>query len=85
MHYFSPKAKRTPEFQSVDERLQHINMGKYSELFRNARIDDMNKVAELKEKQWREMGISLVGHRNKMQKSIHAMKSQHYNGGMDAD
>ena len=64
MHYFSPKANLTPEFQSVDEWLQHINKGKYSELFRDARIDDMNKVAELKEKQWREMGISLVGHRN---------------------
>ena len=51
MHYFSPKGNRTPEFQSVDEWLQHINMGKYSELFRDARIDDMNKVAELKEKQ----------------------------------
>ena len=86
MHYFSPKGNRTPEFQSVDEWLQHIiNMGKYSELFRDARIDDMNKVAELKEKQWREMGISLIGHRNKMQKSINAMKSQHYNGGMNAD
>nr|XP_058970635.1 ephrin type-A receptor 5-like [Pocillopora verrucosa] len=81
----SPKGNRTPEFQSVDEWLQHINMGKYSELFRDARIDDMNKVAELKEKQWREMGISLIGHRNKMQKSINAMKSQHYNSGMDAD
>ena len=59
-------------------------MEKYSELFRAARIDNMNKVAELKEKQLREMGISLIGHRNKMQKSINAMKSQHYNGGMDA-
>ena len=28
---------------------------------------------------------SLIGHRNKMQKSINAMKLQHYNGGMDAD
>nr|XP_058972509.1 ephrin type-A receptor 4-like [Pocillopora verrucosa] len=81
----SPKANHTPEFQSVDEWLQHINMEKYSELFRAARIDDMNKVAGLKEKQLREMGISLIGHRNKMQKSINAMQSQHYNGGMDAD
>ena len=85
MHYFSPKANRTPEFQSVDEWLQHINMAKYSELFQDARIDDKNKVAELKEKQWREMGMSLIGHRNKMQKSINAMKSQHCNSGMDAD
>ena len=60
-------------------------MEKYSELFRAARIDNMSKVAELKEKQLREMGISLIGHRNKMQKSINSMKSQHYNGGMDAD
>ena len=58
MHYFSPKANRTPEFQSVDEWLQHINKGKYSELFRDARIDDMNKVAELKEKQWRKNWVS---------------------------
>ena len=60
-------------------------MEKYSELFRAARIDDMNKVAELKEKKFREMGITLIGHRNNMQESINAMKSQHYNGGMDAD
>ena len=60
-------------------------MDKYSELFREARIDDMNKVTELNDKQLRGMGISLIGHRNKMQKSINAMKSQHYNKGMDTD
>ncbi|XP_022796259.1 ephrin type-A receptor 8-like isoform X1 [Stylophora pistillata] len=51
----STKASHTPGFQSVDKWLKHINMDKYSELFREAKIDDMDNVTELNGKQLRGM------------------------------
>ncbi|XP_067029898.1 ephrin type-A receptor 3-like [Acropora muricata] len=66
------------EFQSVDEWLQYINMDKYSEVFSAANINSMDKVTGLGDKELREMGIRLIGHRNKMNKSIKAMKGNSF-------
>ena len=66
--------KPQQEFQSVDEWLQSINMDKYSELFHAANINSLDKVTGLGDEDLREMGIKLIGHRNKMNKSIKAMK-----------
>ena len=66
--------KRQQEFQSVDEWLQYINMDQYSEVFHAANINSLDKVTRLGDKELREMGINLIGHRNKMNKSIKAMK-----------
>ena len=66
--------KPQPEFQSVDEWLQHINMDKYSEVFLAANVNSLDKVTGLGDKELREMGIKLIGHRNKMNKSIKAMR-----------
>ena len=66
--------KRQQEFQSVDEWLRYINMEKYSEVFHGANINSLDKVTGLGDKELREMGIKLIGHRNKMSKSIKAMK-----------
>lgn len=74
-----------PEFQSVDDWLQYINMGKYWETFQANGIDTLNKVAQLNEDDLNEIGIKLAGHRNKMKKSIKAMNSQHHNRGMDKE
>ena len=66
--------KRQQEFQSVDECLQYINMDKYCEVFRAANINSLDKVTALGDKEPREIGIKLIGHRNKMSKGIKAMK-----------
>lgn len=74
-----------PEFQSVDDWLKYINMEKYWETFQAKGIDTLSKVTQLNEEDLNEIGIKLVGHRNKMKKSIKAMNSQHHNKGMDED
>jgi len=74
-----------PEFHSVDEWLKYINMAKYSETFKTANINTLNQVAKMEENDLKAMGIKLIGHRNKMSKSIKAMKSQFHNRGLDDD
>ena len=49
-------------------------MEKYSEVFHGANINSLDKVTGLGDKELKEMGIKLIGHRNKMNKSIIAMK-----------
>ncbi|XP_078374480.1 ephrin type-B receptor 1-B-like [Oculina patagonica] len=78
----SPKVD-LPEFKSLEDWLLYINMEKYSEIFQTAGIENLNKVTMLEDKDLSEIGIKLIGHRNKMNKSIKAMKSQYYNKGMD--
>ncbi|XP_067048824.1 ephrin type-B receptor 1-B-like isoform X1 [Acropora muricata] len=68
------EVKPQPEFQSVDEWLQYINMDKYSDVFHAANINNLDKVTGLGDKELREIGIDLIGHRNKMNKSIKAMR-----------
>ena len=82
---FSLAKVELPEFQSVNDWLLYINMEQYSEAFHTAGIENLNKVALLEDKDLSEIGIKLIGHRNKMSKSIKAMKSQHHNKGMDDD
>lgn len=72
-----------PEFQSVDDWLKYIGMEKYWETFQANGVETLNKVTQLNEEDLKEIGIKLVGHRNKMKKSIKAMRSQYYNKGRD--
>ena len=74
-----------PEYLSVDEWLKYINMEKYSETFKAASINTLDQVAQMEENDLKEIGIKLIGHRNKMSKSIKAMKSQFRNKGLDDD
>ena len=69
--------------ESVREWLISINMEHYVKLFTAANIDSLEKVDKLEEKDLREMGISLIGHRNKMKKSIKSRRSQFMNIGME--
>ena len=74
-----------PEFRSVDEWLKFINMEKYSETFKAANVNTLNQVAKMEDNDLKAVGIKLIGHRNKMSKSIKAMKSQFHNKGLDDD
>ena len=60
-------------------------MDKYSETFKAANIDTLTQLAKMEENDLKAIGINLIGHRNKMSKSIKAMKSQFHNRGLDDD
>ena len=74
-----------PEFESVEEWLQSINMENYSEIFQAANIDNLEEVTKLEEQDLKEMGVKLIGHRKKMNKSIKSMKRQSVNRGLAED
>ena len=86
MSFFSRSAETDlPQFQSVDEWLKFINMEKYSQVFQAANITNLEKGTKLEDRDLRQMGINLIGHRNKMYKSIRSMKAQFVNRGLDED
>lgn len=60
-------------------------MEKYSETFKAANINTLNQVTKMEENDLKAIGIKLIGHRNKISKSIKAMKSQFHNKGLDDD
>lgn len=74
-----------PDLKFINEWLISIKMDNYLELFQAANIDNLDKVAKLEEKDLIEMGVKLIGHRNKMIKSIKAMKGLTFNKELDED
>lgn len=66
-----------PQFESVDEWLNFINMECYLETFQAANVDSLEKVRGLRDEDLRDMGVKQIGHRNKINKSIKAIKEQH--------
>ena len=74
-----------PEFESVDDWLIFLKMDSHLKLFQAANVDSLDKVAKLEDKDLREMGVKLIGHRNKMNKSIKSIKGRYVNRGMDED
>ena len=74
-----------PEFRSVDDWLLYLNMETYLEAFKAANITSLNQITKMEDKDLKAAGIKLIGHRNKMNKSIKAMKSQFHNKGLDDD
>ena len=70
---------------SVREWLSSINMEHYFELFTAARIDSLEKVDKLEETDLKDIGIGLIGHRNKMKKSIKSRRSQFFNQRMEEE
>ena len=83
--YFRSVEGGIPEFQSVDDWLKYLNMETYLETFKGANITSLNQVVKMEDRDLNALGIKLIGHRNKMNKSIKAMKSQFYNKGLDDD
>lgn len=58
---------------SVKEWLGSINMARYAENFANAGYMDLDQIVCLEEEDLARIGIKLIGHRNKINKSIKAM------------
>ncbi|KAK3735399.1 hypothetical protein QZH41_013394, partial [Actinostola sp. cb2023] len=61
------------EVNSVEEWLGSINMGRYTTQFANAGYMDLGHVKSLEEQDLSRIGVRLIGHRNKINKSIKAM------------
>lgn len=61
----------------MDEWLNFINMECYLETFQAANVDSLEKVRGLRDEDLRDMGVKQIGHRNKINKSIKAIKEQH--------
>ncbi|XP_020902227.1 ephrin type-B receptor 1-B [Exaiptasia diaphana] len=62
------------EVKSVEDWLTQIKMDKYADLFKQAGYVNLDQVKSLEEDDLKGLGIQLIGHRNKMRKSIKAMK-----------
>ncbi|KXJ07080.1 Ephrin type-B receptor 2 [Exaiptasia diaphana] len=62
------------EVKSVEDWLTQIKMDKYADLFKQAGYVNLEQVKSLEEDDLKGLGIQLIGHRNKMRKSIKAMK-----------
>lgn len=80
---FRSMSKKVTGFESVKEWLISINMETYLELFKAANIDSLEKLAKLEEKELRDMGVKLIGHRNKLKKSIKSTRAQFQNPTLD--
>ena len=59
---------------SVEEWLDNLKMGRYINLFEKAGFSDLEQVTTLSEEDLSKMGVKLIGHRNKINKSIKALK-----------
>ncbi|KAK3735401.1 hypothetical protein QZH41_013396, partial [Actinostola sp. cb2023] len=65
------------EVTSVEDWLVQINMNKYTDNFVKAGFTELDQVKALGEEDLTRMGVRLVDHRNKINKSIKAM-NKHY-------
>lgn len=62
-------------FESVEDWLESMKMGRYSELFRNAGIISLDSIIRLTIQDLAAIGISLVGHQRKIINSIQAIRT----------
>lgn len=82
MNYCTPNARvlsRSPKLDvsgvtSVHDWLDSIKMGQYSDLFSRAGFTQLSQFAEEEELDLSDMGIKLIGHKNKIRKSIKDVK-----------
>ncbi|XP_048585722.1 ephrin type-A receptor 4 [Nematostella vectensis] len=56
--------------KSVEEWLENINMGRYADAFVGSGYVDIDHIRHLEDDDLLKMGINLIGHRNKIRKSI---------------
>lgn len=69
----SPKMEYT-EKTTVHDWLESIKMGQYSAIFSKAGYTHLDEVAKQDELDLNEMGIKLIGHKNKIRKSLRDVK-----------
>ncbi|XP_031575474.1 ephrin type-B receptor 1-B-like isoform X2 [Actinia tenebrosa] len=80
-----PSAKTNfGEVTSVEEWLDTLNMQQYVNNFKEAGLSQLDQVKTMSEEDLAKIGVKLIGHRNKMKKSIKAMK-KHFDEQNDAE
>ena len=62
------------EMTTVHDWLENIKMGQYSDMFSKAGYTHLDQVAKKDELDLNEMGIKLIGHKNKIRKSLRELK-----------
>ena len=63
--------------QGIPDWLETINMSKYADQFTVAGYDKLEHVCKITDNDLDSLGVKLIGHRNKIRKSIKALKD-HY-------
>lgn len=62
------------ELRTIQEWLISIHMGQYTANFKTAGYNDLTQVTHLKDGELKDIGVNLIGHRNKIYKSIKSMR-----------
>jgi ephrin-B len=62
-------------FESVEEWLESIKMGRYSELFRASGVVTLDSIVRLTFQDLAAIGVTLVGHQRKIINSIQAIRT----------
>lgn len=79
LNVVAPAEPKSPKLDvsgvtSVHDWLDSIKMGQYSDLFSRAGFTQLSQFAEEEELDLSDMGINLIGHKNKIRKSIKDVK-----------
>lgn len=61
-------------FESVEEWLESIKMGRYSELFRSAGVVTLDAILRLTIQDLAVIGVTLIGHQRKIINSVTAIR-----------
>ena len=74
--YLTPSAVSADftELRTIQEWLISIHMGQYTANFKTAGYNDLTQVTHLKDGELKDIGVTLIGHRNKIYKSIKSMR-----------
>ncbi|XP_053559250.1 ephrin type-A receptor 5 isoform X5 [Bombina bombina] len=70
----------TGSYRSVNEWLEAIKMGRYSETFMENGYNSMDAVTQMTLEDLRRFGVTLAGHQKKIMSSIQEMRAQLLNG-----
>ena len=62
------------KLNTISEWLGSIHMGHYIANFKTAGYNDLTQVTRIKDNDLKEIGVTLIGHRNKIYKSIKSMR-----------
>lgn len=62
------------ETTTVRDWLESIKMGQYNDMFSKAGYTQLKQVTNEEELDLNEMGVKLIGHKNKIRKSIREVK-----------
>lgn len=72
--YTSAVSADFTKLSTIQEWLVSIHMGQYIANFKTAGYSDLTQVTHLKDGELKDIGVTLIGHRNKIYKSIKSMR-----------